>query len=46
MLLDPFAAFDPVPGFVHADAADEQVPIDQFEKAWGMYDHQLVIAVD
>ncbi len=28
------------------DGADEQVPIDQFEKAWGMYDHQLVVAVD
>jgi hypothetical protein len=43
---------DTANGIVHLndsgpeDGADEQVPIGQFEKAWGTYDHQLVIAVD
>lgn len=43
---------DTTEGVVHLndsgpeDGADELVPLDQFETAWAMYDHQLVIALD
>ncbi|MGV0714129.1 C39 family peptidase [Mycolicibacterium sp. XJ662] len=43
---------DTANGIVHLndsgpeDGADEQVSIGDFEKAWGMYGHQLVVAID